>query len=348
MPKALVISGGGSKGAFAVGVIKELHQQFAALHFDMVVGTSTGSLIAPLAALEEYNLLEQLYTTQTTQNIVLKDNIGNRLNQHSIFDATPLWNLITQYFTDALYNKLMNGTKHIYLNTTCLQTGDITVYTNNSTPAQSNNYVVRTFQNADQFRKAVMASACQPVFMPPIQINKLIAGETHPEYQYVDGGVREYAGIEMAIDNGATIIFTILLSAEVMEPVKGELQTLFPILQKTIDIFTMDVGKNDLIMPQLYNQGLLYINAVKTRMRDAGIDNNEIESYFNLALPNNPFRNKIPLKLYMIRPKTPLNGGPGGLVFDPATMKEMLATGQQVTGEFLAGLPPAETGDWLV
>ncbi|MBV4359363.1 patatin-like phospholipase family protein [Pinibacter aurantiacus] len=348
MPKALVISGGGSKGAFAVGAIKQLHQQFSTFHFDIVVGTSTGSLIAPLAATEEFDLLEELYTTQTTQNIVLKDNLGNRLNQHSIFDANPLWNLITHYFTDDLYNKIMNGNKQIYINTTCLQTGDITVYTNNQNPAPSDTYIVRTFQSADHFRRAIMASACQPVFMPPIQINKQVPGEAHPEYQYVDGGVREYAGVEMAIDNGATLIFTILLSAETFPPTPGEFQTLFPILEQTLDIFTMDVGKNDIIIPQLYNKGLLYINAVKNKMKSAGIDQATIDGYFNITLPDNPFKNKVPLKLYIIRPKEPLNGGPGGLVFDPDTMKQMLATGQSLTGEFLASLPPSETGEWLV
>jgi len=57
-----------------------------------------------------------------------------------------------------------------------------------------------------------MASACQPVFMPPIKVNKNVPGEANPHFQFVDGGVREYAGVEMAIDNGATEIFTILLS----------------------------------------------------------------------------------------------------------------------------------------
>ncbi|MGZ8522928.1 MAG: patatin-like phospholipase family protein, partial [Chitinophagaceae bacterium] len=47
MKKALVISGGGSKGAFAVGVYKHLISGYA-LDFDVLVGTSTGSLIVPL------------------------------------------------------------------------------------------------------------------------------------------------------------------------------------------------------------------------------------------------------------------------------------------------------------
>src|SRR6266496_2847586 len=100
MKRALVISGGGSKGAFAVGVIRRLLNTFPNLDFDIYVGTSTGSLIVPFAALKEFDALEALYTTQKTENIIQKFNIGDRLDEHSIFEATPLWHLIETNLTD--------------------------------------------------------------------------------------------------------------------------------------------------------------------------------------------------------------------------------------------------------
>ena len=57
MKRALVISGGGSKGAFAVGVIKQLQQLYPTLFFDIYVGSSTGSLIVPMGAIDEVVLL---------------------------------------------------------------------------------------------------------------------------------------------------------------------------------------------------------------------------------------------------------------------------------------------------
>src|ERR1051326_7883602 len=47
---ALVFSGGGAKGAFGVGVLAEMVARAPALSWHIVTGTSTGSLIAPLAA----------------------------------------------------------------------------------------------------------------------------------------------------------------------------------------------------------------------------------------------------------------------------------------------------------
>src|ERR1044071_5326617 len=48
---ALVFSGGGAKGAFGAGVLAEMVARAPALSWHIVTGTSTGSLIAPLAAL---------------------------------------------------------------------------------------------------------------------------------------------------------------------------------------------------------------------------------------------------------------------------------------------------------
>ncbi|RYY50336.1 MAG: patatin-like phospholipase family protein [Chitinophagaceae bacterium] len=342
MSRSLVISGGGSKGAFAVGVIKRLLKEYPQLEFDSYVGTSTGSLIVPLAAMGAYDLLEELYTTQKTENIITKSNLGDRLNQHSIFDANPLWSLIEQYYNDDNYQLLQDSGKKIYLTTTCLQTSELFVFTNDPNPAQSENYEVRTLVNADHFRKAVMASACQPVFMPPIKVNKKVPGAPAPDHQFVDGGVREYAGVEMAIDNGATEVFTILLSTGQKVIVDTEFKTIFPILQQTIDIFTEDVGKNDLIIPSQYNEALVYIDAVKKKMLKAGIDAAAVKEFFRIRGKENPFEDKLPIKFFNFRPKEPLGGGPGGLTFESAEMKKMIAAGQKVTNEFIAGLQPGD------
>ena len=345
MKKALVISGGGSKGAFAVGVYKYLVSNFQNLDFDVFVGTSTGSLIAPLAALGRIDLLEQLYTTQKTENIVIKDNIGNRLNKDSIFDVSPLWETIKKFYTDEFYEELMNSGKEIFLNTTCLQTEELVVFTNVKDPVLSKHYEIRKLVNAEHFRRAVLASACQPVFMTPVKINKQVPGEPHPDYQFVDGGVREYAGIQMAIDNGAEEIFTILLSSD--QPGSApEFKTLFPILEQTISIFTADVGKNDLIIPLLYNEALSYIDAVKKKMKREGISADDINKYFYIRGRENPFEDKLPLKIHIIRPDKPLGGGAGGLIFDPAEMKKMLATGEMQAENFIAGLEPGDA-DWV-
>jgi NTE family protein len=342
MSRALVISGGGSKGAFAVGILKRLLREYPNLSFDTFVGTSTGSLIAPLAAMGNYDLLEQLYTSITNKDVIEKFNIGDRINENSIFGSTPLWNLINKYYTDANYDLLLQSGKKIYLTTVCLQTSELVVFTNETNFIPSKYYEIKVFQNADHFRKAVMASASQPVFMTPIKINLKIQGEPNPNFQYVDGGVREYAGVQMAIDAGATEIFTILLSTGEKVIVDTTFTSIFPILQQTIDIFTEDVGKNDLIIPEQYNEALVYIDAVKKKMKRAGIDVAQIEEWFKIRGKESPYENKVPIKFFTFRPTAPLGGGPGGLTFDIDEMKRMLAAGQKVSTDFIAGLNPTD------
>jgi NTE family protein len=342
MKRALVVSGGGSKGAFAVGAIRKLVNTFPGLEFDIYVGTSTGSLIIPFSALGEFDALQTIYTTQTTDKIINKFNIGDRINEHSIFDAAPLWDLIEDNLSDAQCNDLLNGEKELYFTTTCLQSGNLTVFSNAADPFKSRNYENRKLINNLHLRKAIMASACQPVFMPPVKVNKGVPGAGSEMEQFVDGGVREYAGIEMAIDNGATEIFTILLTPGKSEPANIEFKSLFPILQRTIEIFTDDVGRNDLIIPGQYNEALKYIDAVKSKMKRSGLTSDEVNEFFRIRGRESPFEEKVPLKLFVIRPDEPLGGGPGGLNFDPAEMTAMLTKGMQSTDSFLASLDPVD------
>lgn len=161
MKRALVISGGGSKGAYAVGVLKQLRQLYPTLVFDVFVGTSTGSLIVPLAAINDLDLLEEIYTTQREGTVVRKMRIGDRLNTDSIFDANPLMNLINTHFTDNKFDELIASGRQLYINATCLQTEELVVFTNDNDAISNAKYAIRKIENADHFRRAIMASACQ-------------------------------------------------------------------------------------------------------------------------------------------------------------------------------------------
>lgn len=334
MKRAVVISGGGAKGAFAVGILKHLSTHFPAITFDIFVGTSTGALITPFAATGDIGVLEKLYTTITTGDVILKGNILDRfLNSNSIYDASPLAKLLIKYCTDSLCSKLLQIQKEIYIVTTCLQTSNTVYFTNKTPSVQAAGEMIK-LTTPDEVRRAVIASACEPVFMPPVEVKK----GSLPLRQYVDGGVRELAGVQVAIDAGADEIYTILLTPENHPADEKNFDRSFSILEKTIEIFTVETGANDLNLPLAYNRALRYIATVKSRMFAAGIPQSSIDSYF--SVPGNPFSGKKPLKIYIIRPEAPLGGGPGGLTFNPPEMKGMLAKGESRIADFMAHLPP--------
>jgi len=71
--RALVISGGGSKGAFAGGVAQYLIEQ-KKNNYDLFIGTSTGSLLVSHLALRKVDEIKSIYTN---------------VNQNSIFSHCP-------------------------------------------------------------------------------------------------------------------------------------------------------------------------------------------------------------------------------------------------------------------
>ena len=71
--RALVISGGGSKGAFAGGVAQYLIEE-TKCNYDIFIGTSTGSLLVSHLALGEILKLKNVFTN---------------VNQKTIFSNSP-------------------------------------------------------------------------------------------------------------------------------------------------------------------------------------------------------------------------------------------------------------------
>lgn len=322
---ALVISGGGSKGAFAVGVVKYIFENRPDIKFDMVCGTSTGALMTPLVAIKELALMEQIYTTKNTSDIVDTTRVGKRFlnGANSIFDGTPLVHLAQEIYTEARYNTILQSGTDIFINTVCLQTQKVVVFSNKDMPLAGQDYDVIKITDRDELIRAIIASASQPFFMSPIQITTSI----NPPRQYVDGGLREYLSIQLAIDNGATDIYAIALSPKDYVANETILTDLIEILKTSVDIFSTDVGVNDIKIPLIYNQGLKYIDEVKAKMRDSGISDAQIESLFTTNT-DNPFQNKRQLKIHIIRPSQKLKGGMGGLEFIPADMMEMKINGE--------------------
>jgi NTE family protein len=334
---ALVISGGGSKGAFAIGVIKYLHEHFPETDHAILLGTSTGALIAPLVAVGELAQVERIYTSVTTADIITKGNVVSRLlGSTSLFDARPLAKLIDNTWKPALFDKLMASPKRVYVTAVCMQTGEIVYWGNHDMPGLGK-MTVNKVRDRDEWIRAVMASACQPVFMPPIELRSAAAAPR----QYFDGGMREYLPVEAAIAMDATEIHAIALSPADEPPVNERYTSAFGILEKTIDRFSDDVGLNDIRIPLLINSALRRLSEAKRKLKAKGVPQATINACFK-AGPDDPFQDKEELDIHIIRPDAPLGGGAGGLTFDPSEMKGMVEKGYRRAKDYFAAPPPVD------
>ena len=258
---ALVVSGGGAKGAFAVGVIDHL-VRVENKSFDIIAGTSTGSLIAAIIAGGGQKQLRSLYSNMVTEDFLRKRNTAIAVaTQNSIFDVGPFRNVLRAQMNKKRAEFVFTGKTKIFLTTVSLQTGQIVYFhagdsgtpTRVTPPAR-----LVEVKNRIQLLKAMEASSNQPVFMSPVKI----PGIPHPppgypelskSEQFVDGGVREYAPIRIALDNGATEVYAILLGPELKKkrPKNKEFTSVIEILARTLNLFSDDVGENDLANAKL-------------------------------------------------------------------------------------------------
>ncbi|HSU17139.1 patatin-like phospholipase family protein [Longimicrobium sp.] len=329
--RALVISGGGSKGAFAVGALKYLMLE-KGLDFDILAGTSTGALIAPMIAAQgkaALAALETEYTTVTTKDI-LDGELAIRVleGKPSFHGSKPLRKRIEAHVTQQVFDALRASKKRMAVTSVDLHDGKLVYYQTGPTPIPSDDVVVQV-QTLEQLVNAIHASASIPVYMPPVPNSRPGA----PADPYVDGGVREYVPIEIAIDAGADEICCIILAPQLEKRATFEKPkpNVVDVLQRSIDLLSEEVGASDVKLSQLYTSANVWINAVVGKLRAAGVKDDVIVPAFQNAGVKNPFAGKRAVSLRIIRPQKPLRGET--LKFSPDDMKANLEYGFQCAKE---------------
>ena len=248
--KALVISGGGSKGAFGGGVAQYLIEEVGR-DYDLLIGTSTGSLLVPFLAVKKLETLKKAYTTVTQDDIFLvnpfkikKDAMGstkigvNYLNvlynvlirrKNAFGDASKLRRLIDTFMTERDYNIIRDSGK------------EVIVCTTNLTLAQAEFKSTNEYGWKD-YGDWMLASSTVPPFMEYV---------TKGGYDYADGGILEHAPIQEAINRGATEIDIIILRKEVDELAPERVRNSFHYILRSIDIMMTEIGRDDIRLANL-------------------------------------------------------------------------------------------------
>lgn len=211
--RALVISGGGSKGAFAGGVAQYLMDKLQ-YKYDLFVGTSTGSLLISHLALDRVDKIKEVYTSVTQKSIfnscpfvVKEDKFGGK--QIGIDHFTVLKNFIKgkKTFGESLnLRKLIEKTlTESEFNTLKASKKEVVVTVSNLSLNQVEYKSVNDFGYQD-FLDWIWISSN---FTPFMSLAKKDGCE------YADGGFGSMVPIEEAINRGATSIDVIILETEI-------------------------------------------------------------------------------------------------------------------------------------
>ena len=209
--RAMVISGGGSKGAFAGGVAQYLMQGLDH-NYDLFLGTSTGSLLISHLALQKTEKIKEVYTS---------------VNQDSIFSNCPFviqkkhgvesigidhWNVLKNFYRGGktfgesknllklIKNTLTEEEFHILKN----GPKDIVVTVSNLSMNQVEYKSINDF-DYEEFCEWIWISCNYTPFMSLVKKNGC---------EYADGGLGSMVPIEEAIKRGATEIDAIILQTE--------------------------------------------------------------------------------------------------------------------------------------
>ncbi len=196
--KALVLSGGGSKGSYQIGCWKALRKLH--IKFDIVTGTSVGALNGALITQKNYHKAIKLW-----KNMNLKLLFGeNAINSTNDIDVMKMYgkNLLKNGGMEVkeleeLIKKEINYKRFIKSN---IDYGLVTFNLTNKKPIE----ITKKEILKDLLGDYLMASAsCYPAFK-----KKKIK-----ENEYIDGGIFDNLPINLAIKMGADEVIAIDLSA---------------------------------------------------------------------------------------------------------------------------------------
>lgn len=248
MKKALVISGGGSKGAFAGGVAQYLMQD-KQQKYDLFLGSSTGSLMVSHLALGKIDELKEIYTNVNQRTIfsnspfVIKkvhgekvitinhlNTIWNFINGRKTFgESKNLRKLIKSKVTEKIYNEVKEQQKEVVVTVSNITSNEIEYKSINDC-------------SYNDFCDWIWASCNYIPFMSLLQKNGC---------QYADGGFGCIIPIREAILRGATEIDAIILETEVTQINRVRSKNAFSLLLDVFDFMLANVERHNITIGKL-------------------------------------------------------------------------------------------------
>jgi predicted acylesterase/phospholipase RssA len=184
---ALILSGGGSNGAFGAGYLNGWTEAGNRPTFKLVTGISTGALIAPYAFLGAAfdDELERVFTTVTSRDIYKIRSPFTVFKKDSLTRTDPLADRIEEAIDEkillAIANEHRKG-RRLFVGTANLDAQRFVIWNMGAIAASDHPGSLALF------RKVLLASASIPVAFPPVYIEVEVDGRRYDE-MHVDGGV---------------------------------------------------------------------------------------------------------------------------------------------------------------
>ena len=235
-PATLVLSGGGAKGAFQVGVERVLREELG-FQWERIFGVSVGALNAALLSQQAYSQLRELWLRIHEDDVyrkfpwpVVAFRVGLQ-KKLGLYDDTPLRELIRRHAAGRTF------LTPAHVGRVSLVTGEYELVPN----------------TAPDFLDAVWHSATMPVIWESIGVQA-----------FVDGGLRNVTPLGDALAYGPTEIVVVTCSAPGIEPAKPPASILDVAKRSLTEITINEILRNDV-------SEFIRINDVVKQAAEAGL-----------------------------------------------------------------------------
>jgi NTE family protein len=197
--RALVLSGGGGRGAYHVGVLRflEEHEWFP----DIIVGTSIGAVNgAAIASGHTAHSLWALWRRLKTDDVQCRTwDLFSLDKWDHVLDTAPLRKtLIEENWVDPVRINAQPAAKHLRLTVVEMETGRLRVFGNSPDPSPSSRC-----EQVEIGIDHILASCSIPLIYPPTRIDDIA---------FWDGGTVANTPLGPAIDAGAEDIVVVLMT----------------------------------------------------------------------------------------------------------------------------------------
>jgi NTE family protein len=218
---ALVLSGGGAKGAFQVGAEKYA-RQVKGYHWDIIAGVSVGALNGAMLAMGKFERLQEIWDTISDEKVYtggfnILSVIRLLFGAKSFYGNRPLQELLHQEFQPEAI-------------TADLRVGAVSML--------SGEYV--EFRSGDpDLKKAILASTIMPIIWEPVDVSEI-------HRSMVDGGVRNISPIGAVLDADPDEVVVINCSPQPAEVLSEPPQNIVKIGLRTLDLLLNELFQSDL------------------------------------------------------------------------------------------------------
>lgn len=222
---ALVLTGGGARGAYQAGVLKYIGENISGASCNILVGTSAGAINVAGVASGKGDLsyagprIADLWSSLNMKQVFRTDffslsriaacwlydlTIGGFLGRplaHSLLDTSPLRHLLTNVFRPEKVKEALDegSIRSLAISATEVHSGSLVTFvqSNDARPWQR---AKKRSVNTEITVEHIMASSAIPLLFPSVLINKR---------QYVDGSIRMFTPLGPATRLGAQKILAV-------------------------------------------------------------------------------------------------------------------------------------------